>query len=228
MSIDAQHVLLLGATGMVGGHALDFLLDDPRVARVTVLGRRPVERQHDKLHQVVHPDLLHLAPVAAHLAGVHAVVFCVGAYTGALSNDIFEQVTVDMPIAVGKAVLEQNAEAVFCLLSGMGADRTERSRTAFARFKGKAENGLSKLGFSRFHTFRPGYIYPVTPRNEPNFSYTVMRVLYPVVRAVYPNIGIPAPDLARAIVEGALAGTPRNAEVIENADIRAFAASLPG
>jgi hypothetical protein len=33
------------------------------------------------------------------------------------------------------------------------------------------------LGFPRTHLFRPGYIYPVTPRTEPNLSYRAFRAL---------------------------------------------------
>lgn len=227
MSSEPAHILVLGATGLVGGHALTHSLDDPRVGKVTVIGRRSVGRTHAKLHEVLHPDLLDLAPLSDVLADVDAVLFCVGAYTGALPDELFRQVTVDMPIAVGRAVLAANPEAVFCLLSGQGADRTERSRMAFARLKGEAENGLSKLGFARFHTFRCGYIYPVTPRKEPNFSYTVSRALWPLLRRISPNLGIPAPDLGRAMVEGAVAGTPGDAEILENADIRAMVAGLP-
>ncbi|GIQ85648.1 hypothetical protein KIPB_007351, partial [Kipferlia bialata] len=32
-----KHALITGATGMVGGHALEYLLESSEVARVTVL-----------------------------------------------------------------------------------------------------------------------------------------------------------------------------------------------
>ena len=144
---------------------------------------------------------------------------------GAMPDDAFKAVTVDLPLNVGQAVLAQSPGAAFVLLSGQGADRTETSRVAFARFKGMAENALDQMDFARFHSFRPGYIYPVTPRQEPNFTYRLARLLYPALRAIYPNVGLPAPDLAWAMVEGAIAGTPGGAVVLENADIRAFAAA---
>ena len=148
-----------------------------------------------------------------------------GERSAALPDDAFKAVTVDLPLNVGQAVLAQSPGAAFVLLSGQGADRTETSRVAFARFKGMAENALDQMDFARFHSFRPGYIYPVTPRQEPNFTYRLARLLYPALRAIYPNVGLPAPDLAWAMVEGAIAGTPGGAVVLENADIRAFAAA---
>jgi uncharacterized protein YbjT (DUF2867 family) len=95
---------------------------------------------------------------------------------------------------------------------------------AFARYKGAAEKGLLRVGFSRVHIFRPGYIYPVTPRSEPNLGYRIMRALYPMIRHISPNIGIASDDLARAMVHAGLNGTAEHEDpVLENRDIRALA-----
>ena len=58
---------------------------------------------------------------------------------------------------------------------------------AFARYKGKAEKALIAAGFRSVCIFRPAYIYPVEPRKEPNFSYRLLRMIYPVFRALFPN-----------------------------------------
>lgn len=98
---------------------------------------------------------------------------------------------------------------------------------AFARYKGAAENALIAMGFPRLHIFRPGYIYPETPRQEPNLSYRVMRTLWPLVRRIHPNLGVASDDLARSMVEAALAGTPgRDSETLENRDIRELSERL--
>ena len=94
---------------------------------------------------------------------------------------------------------------------------------AFARYKGAAETALLNMGFPRVHIFRPGYIYPVTPRREPNLMYTTTRFVYPLVRRLYPNIGISSEDLARAMVHAGLYGTGENKNpVLENRDIRSM------
>ena len=73
--------------------------------------------------------------------------------------------------------------------------------------------------------FRPAYIYPVEPRKEPNFSYRLLRGIYPVFRVVFPNLVIRADDLARAMVEAAIRGTEeRGGLVLENRDIRSMVA----
>ena len=96
----------------------------------------------------------------------------------------------------------------------------------FARYKGEAEKALLAAGFHRLYIFRPAYIYPVEPRKEPNFSYWLLRAIYPVFRRMFPNQVIPADDLARAMVDAAVSGKrERESVVLENREIRAIASS---
>jgi uncharacterized protein YbjT (DUF2867 family) len=98
---------------------------------------------------------------------------------------------------------------------------------AFARYKGEAEKALLAAGFPRVYIFRPAYIYPVEPRREPNFSYRLLRAIYPVFRVLFPNQVIPADDLAKAMVDVAVGGRgERESVVFENRDIRKIAATL--
>ena len=113
--------------------------------------------------------------------------------------------------------------AAFSFLSGSGADQTERSRISFARYKGMAENALLKTGFPHLYLFRPAYIYPVEPRREPNFSYRLLRRIYPVFRVLFPNQVIQADDLARAMVDTVIQKSGAHGSmVLENCDIRAM------
>jgi uncharacterized protein YbjT (DUF2867 family) len=116
-------------------------------------------------------------------------------------------------------------EAAFSFLSGGGADQTGRSRLAYARYKGAAENALTAAGFPHVYLFRPGYIYPVEPRKEPNLGYRLLRAVYPAFRLLFPNQVIRADDLAHAMVDVVIDGTgERGAFVFENRDIRALVA----
>ena len=92
---------------------------------------------------------------------------------------------------------------------------------AFARYKGEAEEALLGSGFPRLYIFRPAYIYPVEPRKEPNFSYRLMRSVYPVFQLLFPNQVIRADDLAASMVDIVVRTGERTEQVIlENRDIR--------
>ena len=221
----AKRVAVVGATGMVGGLALRTALDDPRVGRVTAVVRRSTGVTHAKLVEIVHADFLDFATVLDAFADQDVALFCVGAYTGQVPDEEFRKITVDCAAAFAKALFAKSPGATVSFLSGQGADPTEKSSMSFARYKGAAEKLLLATGFARVHIFRPGYIYPVTPRVEPNFSYRLFRGLYPALRVVYPNVGIASDALAWAMLEAALEGTGEHTEpVLENRDIRALAA----
>jgi hypothetical protein len=76
----------------------------------------------------------------------------------------------------------------------------------------------------RLH-FRPAYIYPVEPRREPNFSYGLLRAIYPIFRVIFPNLVISADDLGRVMVDVTMRQVDAGGLVLENRDIRTMAAS---
>jgi len=218
------NVIIVGATGMIGGLILRYCLESKGVSEVTVVGRRSVGIQDPKLTEVLHTDYANYSEVGEDFEGQDIAFFCIGVYTGDVPDDEFRKITVDYALAFGETVRARSPEAVLCFLGGAGTDQKEKSRIAFARYKGMAENALLRMGFPRLHLFRPGYIYPVTSRDEPNVWLSISRSLYPVVRRVYPNIGIASDDLARVMVRAGLRGTGTHTNsVLENRDIRRLA-----
>jgi uncharacterized protein YbjT (DUF2867 family) len=225
--VGQTRLLIVGATGMVGGYALRYALENPTVGRVTAIGRKKVGISHPKLKEVLHRDFADCSALAEALSGQDAAIFCLGAYTGAVSDAELRTITVDYTIEFARVLRGSSPDAAFSFLSGSGADPTGRSRVPFARYKGEAEKALLAAGFPQVYIFRPAYIYPVEPRKEPNFSYRLMRAIYPVFRALFPNHVIRADDLARAMVSVALRDTEeRGGLVFENRDIRAMVESL--
>ena len=226
--VDAgKRLVIVGATGMVGGYALRYALDHAAVGGVTTIGRKPTGITHPKLNEVLHPDFADCSGLAGALSGQDAVIFCLGAYTGSVSDAALRRITVDYVVEFARVLRDSSPGATFEFLSGSGADPTVRSRMAFARYKGEAENALTAAGFSAVYIFRPAYIYPVQFRREPTFSYRVLRAIYPVFRLLFPNQVIAADDLARTMVGAAVRdiGTEGQTIVLENRDIRALAAS---
>jgi len=226
-AIDQKRLVIVGATGMVGGYALRYALDQPAVGRVTSIGRRELGISHPKLHEVVHQDFADCSALAPALSDQDAAVFCMGTYTGAVPDAQLRAITVDYTIEFARVLRSSSPDAAFSFLSGSGADPTGRSRMAFARYKGEAENALHASGLPRLYVFRPAYIYPVEPRKEPNFSYRFLRAIYPVFLALFPNQVIRADDLARAMVDVVVGGMGVAASMVfENRDIRALIQSL--
>ena len=66
-----QNLVIVGASGMVGGYALRYALDHPAVERVTAIGRKTLGISHPKLMDVLHRDF----------ADCSALVISIGALT---------------------------------------------------------------------------------------------------------------------------------------------------
>jgi len=222
-AVGQTRIVIVGATGMVGGYALRYALEHPAVASVTAIGRRKLGISHPKLKEVVHRDFADCSALAEPLSGQDAAVYCIGAYTGAVPDAVLRKITVDYTIEFARVLRGGSPDAAFSFLSGGGADPTGRSRIAYARYKGEAEKALLAVGFPCAYIFRPAYIYPVEPRKEPNFSYRLLRGIYPVFRVLFPNQVIRADDLARAMVDVAVRRRGGyGGVVLENRDIRAM------
>ena len=221
-----QSLVIVGATGMVGGYALRYALDNSEVKSVTSIGRKKLGISHPKLKEVVHQNFADCSPLANVLSNQDAVVYCLGTYTGSVSDEQLRVITADYAIEFARVFRDSSPDAAFSFLSGSGADPTGRSRLAFARYKGQAEKALLAAGFPRVYLFRPAYIYPVQPRKEPNFSYRLIRALYPAFRLLFPNQVIRADYLGWAMVDVVLRQTQeRQGVVVENRDIRAIVKS---
>ena len=82
-----------------------------------------------------------------------------------------------------------------------------------------AENRLSKLNLE-FYSFRPGYIYPVEARKEPNVAYRIFKVLYPLIKILGKKYSIKSTELADVMFEVGVSGAPQ--EILENQDILEF------
>ena len=120
----------------LGGYALRYALEDPAVGAVTSIGRRKLGIAHPRLNEVVHPEASPTAPaLAATLAGHDAAVFCLGTYTGVVSDEELRIITVGYTVEFARVLHACSPEATFSFLSGNGADPTGQSRLPYARYK---------------------------------------------------------------------------------------------
>lgn len=203
----SKKAIITGATGMVGGIVLQECLASDEISEIISISRRSTGIKHEKLSEIIHEDFKNYSTISEAFENIDVAYFCIGVYTGAVSREKFREITVDYTVEFGKVLKAKSPKAKFCFLSGAGADRKEKSRMMFAKDKGIAENFLFEQGFGGLFVFRPAYIYPVTPRQEPNFSYVLSRKLYPVLKALMPNSVITSEQLAKAMFKTGLEGT---------------------
>lgn len=203
-----QHVLLLGATGLVGRHALHQALDDPRVARVIAPTRRPLPA-HPKLENaklenpVVDFDAL---PGDAAWWAVDGVICALGTtIRQAGSKAAFRRVDVDYVIDTAKRARAAGAQR-YALNSSAGANAA--SRIFYLRCKGEAEEAVQALGYASVTIVRPSLIGGErdAPRPSERRTARLLDALGGLVPARYRVV--PAERIAACLLEAVLAAPP--------------------
>lgn len=209
MEKSAKTALLLGATGLVGGHLLTQLLESPHYARVVALTRRPMEMQHPKLIQeIIDFD----RPDASRIKGDD--LFCALGTTLKKAGSKEAQYKIDClyPFEIGK-IARQNGARQYLLVSSVGADA--RSSGFYLKTKGELEEKIRALDFEHFVSARPSFL--MGDREEfrlgEKIGILLAKMLAPLIPARYR--GIEAEKVARALVQLANTGE-KGIQVVES------------
>lgn len=213
--------MIFGATGMVGQGVLRECLLDPEVESVLTIGRSATGQQTPKLREIVHKDLSDYLSIEQELSGYDACFWCLGVTSAGLSEQEYQRMTHDFTVAAAQTLAKLNSNMTFIFVSGAGADSSEKSRTMWARVKGKAENAVLRMPFKAVYVFRPAYIQPVHGIQSRTRLYRVLLVfiapLYPLLKALLPQYTTTTEQLARAMIKVAKQGAAKR--VLESRDI---------
>ena len=211
-----MRVVLFGATGMIGQGVLRECLLAPDVESVLSIGRARTGQQHEKLREVVQPDLLELAPITEQ----DACFFCLGVSSTGMSEADYRRITYDVTMAAAHALAPANPDLTFVYVSGAGTG----GRAMWAQVKGETEDALLAL-FPNAYMFRPGFIRPMHGATSRTRLYRVLyRVLTPVVPLVmrlFPKQMTTTERMGRAMLNAARRGAPKR--ILDPVDINALA-----
>ena len=197
--MEPKTALLVGASGLVGGHCLRFLLEDPSYGSVIVFVRRKLPDLHAKLSQlVVDFDELETLGKCPRVDDVYC---CLGTtIKKAGTQDAFRKVDFEYPVRI--AALTQHCGAnQFLLVSSVGAD--PHARVFYSRVKGEVEEAIRKISFGAFHVFRPSLL--LGERTEHRAGEKIGAIVFsackPFMRGPLRNYrAIRASDVAQAMV----------------------------
>ena len=197
-------ILVLGATGLVGGETLRRALADKRVEQVIAPTRRSLPG-HAKLLNPVAPELGLLLPDATHWA-VDAVVCAIGTTIGkAGSQQAFRRVDYILPLAFAELAHRQGAQA-FALVSSPGASLS--IPLYYCRTKGELERDIGKISYTSLTIAHPGMIGGA--RDKLRFAEQGVHALARFLRPLLPR-GLhinPAANIAKILVESVIAPEP--------------------
>ena len=198
-------VLLAGATGLVGTHALNALLDATDIGRVFAVTRRPLGREHPRLaNRIVQFD-----KIESQLKGLrcHVAVCCLGTTRRqAGSPEAFRAVDMDCVMAFARVAKEAQAQR-FVVVSSAGADA--QSTNFYLRTKGEMENAVASVGFAATDILQPGLLMGLRSQMRPLElgAMAVMPLVNPFLRGPREAFrGISAKTVGTAIVGATRSG----------------------
>lgn len=218
---EGRSALLLGATGLVGSHCLELLLNESRYSSVRVLSRSPVQQKHRKL-EVVRMELDEME-ARPELFRVDDVFCCLGTTMArAGSEAAFRRVDHDYPLQAAQLAAGEGADQ-YLLVSAIGAD--PQSRIFYNRVKGEVEAAVKRLPFRAVWLLRPSLL--VGDREElrvgEKLAAAVAVPLSPLLRGQLRRYRpIAGRDVARTMLHLALEGDTGG--VVESDEIAALAA----
>ncbi len=201
--MNPQRLLLVGATGLVGGHVLRQALADPAVEQVVALTRRPLPPHAKLLNPLVDFDRL---PEQDEWWRVDAVVCTLGTTLRAAgSQAAFYRVDHDYPLEVGYLARRQGARAL-AFNSALGANAS--SRLFYSRTKGETERDLQAIGYPSLTLVRPGLIGGRRQERRPaeQLAVGVAQCVRPLLPRRYRVV--PAERIAHHLLRAALAAEP--------------------
>jgi uncharacterized protein YbjT (DUF2867 family) len=195
-----KSIIVTGATGTAGSSVIWQAIADKDIDKITALVRRPLSINHPKLQVIIQKDFLDYSTLTDLFKQSDACIWCLGISQALVSKEEYIKLTYDYTIAAAEAMIKAHPHIFFVFLSGMGADSTEKSSTLFARVKGKTENALQKMPFSKLFIARPGGILPSHPRDNYHFQEKMAIVLVKSMAFILPKLVITSAQLANAML----------------------------
>ncbi|KAK7996746.1 hypothetical protein PG989_004786 [Apiospora arundinis] len=211
-----MHLILTGATGLVGSGVLDAMIKSKDITKISILSRRPVamaEAARDpRINVVINTDFEKYDPaVLSKLKGATGCVWALGISQTQVGKEEYIKITKTFAVEAAKAFQDLAPEEEpfhFVYVSGAGAT-TEPGRftSLFGRVKGETELALAAM--MRNHSqqrFRALSMRPAGPYlPTPPLALRVMRpVLLPAIRGLAPAFHSPTEPLGRFLTELAM------------------------
>lgn len=214
--MSGKSALLFGATGLIGGHLLEFLLKDERYSRIHIFTRREIDVEHEKIQQHII-DFSRLNDYYKLIKG-DELYCCLGTtMSKAGSRAAFQEVDYHYPMQLAE-MASQNGVKKYIIVSSIGANPS--SMFFYSRVKGEMERGVVLFPFEQVGIVRPSLL--LGSRDEKRQGETMGKILNSIISPFligplkkYRNIK--GETVARAMIH--IANTPQNKVVFKSNEL---------
>lgn len=197
----AKTATLIGASGLIGSHLLQLLLDDPYFDTVRILVRRKLQTTHQKLEQKI-VDFNDSDSLLVAMDNSDAVFCTVGTTQKKVKGDkeAYRKVDYDIPVKAARFCKMTGCET-FILVSAVGANN--KAKNFYLKLKGEVEEVVKTVGIRSVYIMRPSML--LGDRKEFRFGEKTVTPLMKVFSFLIPSKYKPiqAADVAKAMFAAA-------------------------
>lgn len=147
---------IAGATGLIGNHLLNELLDDPYFDTIRILIRRPLALTHPKLEKKI-VDFNENDSLLVALSNSNVVFCSIGTTQKKVKGDkdAYRKIDFDIPTKLARFTKMAGCEK-FILVSSIGAN--SNSNNFYLMLKGEVEDVVKTAGLRSLHIMRPSFL----------------------------------------------------------------------
>ena len=193
-----KQVTLFGATGLIGGYLLKFLLKDSDIHLINLVGRKPFHLQHDKINNIVI-DFEDFSSILNSVSGSEIIFVSIGTTMSKVNGDKQKYKSVDFDIIfnIAKACKQKNVRQLI-YVSSLGAN--SNSSNFYLRLKGEIDEAIAELNLNSTSVFRPSVL--LGKRNESRPGEKILQFVMPLLDFIIPSDSkaIKAEDVAKSML----------------------------
>jgi uncharacterized protein YbjT (DUF2867 family) len=172
--------IVIGATGLIGGHLTSKLLSDSRYSKVKIFVRRSININNPKLEEhIVNFDEIDKWKDKIHGNELYSAMGTT--IRKAKSKKLQYKIDVTYQYEFAKAASENGVDGYF-LVSSAGAN--PKSKIFYLKIKGELEEMVGTLRFKKIRIFRPSLL--TGKRDEKRFGEKAAERLLNIVVPIFP------------------------------------------
>jgi uncharacterized protein YbjT (DUF2867 family) len=193
-----KKAILFGASGFIGSHLLQELLNNDDYEQITIVVRKPQNRNHPKLKTLIG-DFNSLPQLKDSIIADDIFIALGTTKKQTPKENEYYQIDHDYPVLAAKMAKENGAKSVF-VVSSIGANAN--SSVFYTKTKGELERDIIALNFEHTHIFEPSMLLGNRKENRPTEKlfikiFTVINFVFVGKLSKYK--GIDGKDVAKAM-----------------------------
>ena len=146
--------LLFGSTGLVGGHVLNYLIQNSNYSKIKLFVRSFTEINNPKI-EIIKTDFNNLNKYAEDIKGDECFC-CIGTTKKKSPNKTeYQKIELDIPKKIAQIAKSNSVKSFFFVSSGYA---NPKSSSEYLKFKGLVEEEIKSLNFDKIGIMRPSFL----------------------------------------------------------------------